>query len=208
MASFRRRFQRRRRDPGADKGTQGAQGSGLKPPVKSSDESGGLPKGGDRALTSETGIWRLLDTQLIPSEPGNERLAMARVAEAVKAFHLPEQRLNQLATAVAEATMNAMEHGNQYNPDVPVTLQILSSDQAIAVRISDRGGGEQFALEDLEDEAPDIEAKLAGLQSPRGWGLFLIRHMVDEMHVLREGETHIVELIMRLEEDARTCQNV
>jgi anti-sigma regulatory factor (Ser/Thr protein kinase) len=30
---------------------------------------------------------------------------------------------------------------------------------------------------------PDLDAKLEGRQKPRGWGLFLIRHMVDAMDV-------------------------
>ncbi len=30
---------------------------------------------------------------------------------------------------------------------------------------------------------PDLDAKLEGRQKPRGWGLFLIRHMVDGMDV-------------------------
>ena len=32
-------------------------------------------------------------------------------------------------------------------------------------------------------EMPDLDAKLEGRQKPRGWGLFLIRHMVDGMDV-------------------------
>ena len=36
-------------------------------------------------------------------------------------------------------------------------------------------------------EAPDIERKLAGEQKPRGWGLFLIKNMVDSMDVTSDG---------------------
>ncbi len=152
------------------------------------------------ALPSEADSWQVLATHLIPSAVGNERLAMSYVAKTVNEFHLPERRREQLGTAVAEATMNAMEHGNHYNPEIPVTLQILSSDRAIAVRISDQGGdSKQPALE--EYEAPDIEAKLAELQTPRGWGLFLIQNMVDEMHVLSDEETHTIELILYQERD-------
>ena len=32
-------------------------------------------------------------------------------------------------------------------------------------------------------EPPDLTAKLEGRQKPRGWGLFLIKHMVDELDV-------------------------
>ena len=45
---------------------------------------------------------------------------------------------------------------------------------------------------------PDLEAKLAGLQRPRGWGLFLIKNMVDEAHESTDGELHTLELVMRL----------
>jgi anti-sigma regulatory factor (Ser/Thr protein kinase) len=154
---------------------------------------------GSQTLATEVGNWQMLQTYRVPSQMGNERLAMSYVAEAVKPFHLPERRLDQLGTAVAEATMNAMEHGNHYNPALPVMLQIFSSDAAIAVCISDKGGtGQQPAPKDYE--APDIEAKLAELQAPRGWGLFLIQNMVDEMHVLSNEDTHTIELILHLED--------
>ncbi len=48
-------------------------------------------------------------------------------------------------------------------------------------------------------ESPDIEAKLAGLQKPRGWGLFLIKNMVDEIRVHDADGRHTVELVLELE---------
>jgi hypothetical protein len=60
--------------------------------------------------------WCVLAELSVPSEPGNERIAMERVAEVVKELDLSEQRLERLKTAVAEATMNAIEHGNRRLP--------------------------------------------------------------------------------------------
>ena len=60
----------------------------------------------------------LADVQLA-SEPGNERLALARVAEAVTAGGPERRQLERLKTAVAEATMNAIEHGNAEPPGDP-----------------------------------------------------------------------------------------
>ncbi len=140
--------------------------------------------------------WRTLDELLVPSIPGNERQAMEQVAKSVQELHLPTRRLEQLKTAVAEATMNAMEHGNHYLSDVPVIIQVQASATTLAVRISDQGEGPILT----EAETPDLEAKLAELQTPRGWGLFLIKNLVDEMHIISDDSHHTIELIINLEE--------
>jgi len=141
--------------------------------------------------------WQMLAELTVPSQPGNERIAMEQVAEAVEVLHLPVKRLDQLKTAVAEATMNAMEHGNHYLPDRPVFIKVLASQAALSVRIIDHGGSRIPPSDDGID-VPDIEAKLAELQTPRGWGLFLIKHMVDEMNISSDESHHTVELIMYL----------
>jgi len=135
----------------------------------------------------------------VPSAPGNERQAMRRVAEVVGDL-LPATRLEKLKTAVAEATMNAMEHGNQYNPDQPARLKVFLEETAVRVTITDAGGGAPVP----KATAPDLDAKLAGEQSPRGWGLFLIQSMVDEMHVRQDEKQHTIELVMHLADKQET----
>jgi serine phosphatase RsbU (regulator of sigma subunit)/CHASE1-domain containing sensor protein/anti-sigma regulatory factor (Ser/Thr protein kinase) len=139
---------------------------------------------------------RVLADFTVPSEPGNERPAMEKVADAVKGLPLSEQRLDRLKTAVAEATMNAMEHGNRYDPEVPVRIQVWLLKERLLVRIIDRGSG---PLSSLPAKGPDLEAKLEHAQTPRGWGVFLIERMVDEVRVSGNPDHHTVELIMRLE---------
>ena len=146
---------------------------------------------------SNTSDWQQLAELTIPSIPGNERIAMEQVAEVVEILHLSDRRLEQLKTAVAEATMNAMEHGNHYNPDLPVSIKVLASQAALSVQITDHGAA-RIPSSDAGNEIPDIEAKLAELQTPRGWGLFLIKHMVDEMNISSDSSHHTVELIMYL----------
>jgi len=133
----------------------------------------------------------------LPSQPGNERDAMKRVAEALQPLQLPSARLEKLKTAVAEATMNALEHGNKYRAELPVNIIVMASDDDVTVKISDQGGDAEMPT----PETPDIDAKLAGLQSPRGWGLFLIKNLVDEMNVTTDQQQHTVELILRRKED-------
>jgi len=138
-------------------------------------------------------VTRLADLQ-IPSEPGNERLAMQRVADVVASIGLTTTRLDKLKTAVAEATMNAIEHGNQNNPELNVHITVESTEDRLTIRVVDHGGGREIP----ESTAPDLDLKLAGEQTPRGWGLFLIKNMVDEMHVSSDEEHHTIELVMYL----------
>jgi serine phosphatase RsbU (regulator of sigma subunit)/anti-sigma regulatory factor (Ser/Thr protein kinase) len=137
----------------------------------------------------------------VASEPGNERQAIDQVAEAVAGLGLDDARLERLKTAVGEATMNAIEHGNQNRPELPVEVSVAADDAQVTVRITDQGGERPLP----EVETPDLEAKLAGLQTPRGWGLFLIQNMVDELRTAVDSEHHTIELVMHLKEapDAR-----
>ena len=131
-----------------------------------------------------------------PSITGNERTVMRRVAEAVKDLGLDTKRYDRLKTAVSEAAMNAIEHGNHGNPDLPVHVRVSVTKKELTVRIVDNGGGKEIP----EAETPDLEAKLAGLQKPRGWGLFLIKNMVDDMRTHTTETHHTIELVMRLNE--------
>src|SRR3954447_17086168 len=133
----------------------------------------------------------------IPGEEGNERLAMDRVAAAIADLGLAPARLERLKTAVSETAMNAIEYGSQGRADVPVDIEVETTAASIVVRITDRAlsGGVPS-----EPEAPDIELKLAGHQKPRGWGLFLIKNMVDSMDVTSDGSDQTVTLTMAREE--------
>lgn len=153
----------------------------------------------DRSLARDDVAEVLADFSL-SSETGNERVALARVADAVEERHLPPARLEALKTAVAEATMNAIEHGNGNRAELPVLVRVTGRRTAVTVAITDQGGVAAAAAAE-SPAVPDLEAKLNGLQSPRGWGLFLIRNMVDEMAVLTEGNDHTVLLTMHLTED-------
>ena len=129
----------------------------------------------------------------VPSVAGNDRIAADRVVAAVSDLDLGTARLENLRTAVAEATLNAIEHGNRFDPDVPVEVCVEVADGELCVTVSDAGSGraEPAAM-------PDLAAKLRGEQSPRGWGLFLIRNMVDECFDEVDSRGHRVHLRVKL----------
>ncbi len=147
----------------------------------------GLTRGGSTGTS--TGSEPLVAFR-IPGAIGNERAAMRQVADAVTPLGLDAPRLERLKTAVAETVMNAIEYGSQGDPDVPVDVRVDADDAAIRIRVTDRALSGPVP----DAEAPDLDAKLAGLQKPRGWGLFLIRHMVDAVDVASEDGLQTVTL--------------
>jgi anti-sigma regulatory factor (Ser/Thr protein kinase) len=139
--------------------------------------------------------WRVLDEFGLPSEHGMERHAAERVVSAVRGLGLQELRLEQLHTAVSETVLNAIEHGNQYQLEQLVLVRVLVSPGVVSVHVTDQGDGGKTA----ERETPDLAAKLAGEQSVRGWGFYLIEHMVDEVRTTTSTDQHTVELFLYLE---------
>jgi serine phosphatase RsbU (regulator of sigma subunit)/anti-sigma regulatory factor (Ser/Thr protein kinase) len=128
-----------------------------------------------------------------PSQRGVEREALEWVADAVAGMGLERSRIDNLKTAVGEAVMNAVEHGNGGDESLPVLVAVERRADAVSVRITDRGGGRTIPI----TETPDIEAKLRGEQTSRGWGLFLIQNLVDAVHESSDAKTHTVELVLR-----------
>jgi serine phosphatase RsbU (regulator of sigma subunit)/anti-sigma regulatory factor (Ser/Thr protein kinase) len=139
----------------------------------------------------------LLTSFSLPGATGNEREAMDRVAAAVADLGLSRDRLERLKTAVSEAAMNAIEYGSRGQEEEPFTVEVVVTQTDVVVRVSDRALSGPVPS---EPELPDIDRKLAGEQKPRGWGLFLIEHMVDSMDVTGDESGQTVTLRLAREE--------
>lgn len=137
--------------------------------------------------------WTVLTSFQLVTASGNERIATQNVEVAAKPL-LSSSDLERLKTAVTEATMNALEHGNRNDKTKRVSVTVYKNAKQIAVHITDQG-----RVPIPEPRVPNLTAKLAGLQSPRGWGLFLIQNMVDEMSICSTEVGQTVELIVNLE---------
>jgi len=138
---------------------------------------------------------RIIAAFQVDSAPGNERMAMLRIAESLVELNLETRAVDRIKTAVAEATMNAMEHGNQYDPDKPVQIEAAVIGDKLVVHITDEGNNGPA----ITNVTPDLDLKLAGQQTARGWGLFLIQNMVDELNIIDGEHEHTLELVIHLQ---------
>jgi serine/threonine-protein kinase RsbW len=87
-----------------------------------------------------------------------------------------EERVEDLKTAVAEACINAMEHGNKLDDSLSVGVILSMDANSLEVKVTDRGEGPQSKA-----DAPDIHKKMQEEEDARGMGMFLIQALVDEV---------------------------
>jgi serine/threonine-protein kinase RsbW len=135
----------------------------------------------------------------LPSRLGYEKIAMNAAATMAKDMGFSEDRIDDLKTAVAEACINAMEHGNQLNAEIPMGIVLSMSQGELEVKVLDDGNGMETAP---SPDKPDIDRKMSGEEEARGMGMFLIQALVDEVEwVPRTEGQSFVRLVIRLNKE-------
>jgi serine/threonine-protein kinase RsbW len=131
----------------------------------------------------------------IPSELGFEKVAMSTASSMAALMGFSRDRIEDLKTAVAEACINAIEHGNQLDSSLNVGVVMSTTDDELEVKVIDDGAGIAKA-----PASPDIDRKMHGEEDPRGMGMFLIQALVDEAewHQGPPGKS-FVRLVIRLD---------
>lgn len=132
----------------------------------------------------------------LPSRMGYEKVAMSTASAVAKLMGFREDRVEDLKTAVAEACINAIEHGNRLNEGLSVGVVLSASSDKLEVKVIDDGKGIN-----KRPAKPDIDRKMHGDEDPRGLGMFLIQALVDEAEWVAgsEGKNSYVRLVIRLD---------
>lgn len=112
-----------------------------------------------------------------PSELGYEKVARDAVAAFARRLGCDGERVEDLKTALGEACINAIEHGNRQTPGLRVDIHCLGSEDRLTVEVCDHGL-KRYSGE--AQPAPSIDLKLRGLAPRRGMGLMMISQLVDE----------------------------
>jgi serine/threonine-protein kinase RsbW len=130
----------------------------------------------------------------IPSIMGFEKVAMECSASVAKKMGFTEDRIEDLKTAVAEACLNAIEHGNKMDTNTKVGITLTVEETKLQVAVKDEGKGVG------EISLPSIKNKMEGKEKPRGWGIFLIKGLVNEVSFEPSPEGgNITKMVIYLE---------
>ncbi len=136
----------------------------------------------------------------LPSRLGFEKVAMGTAASVAALMGFPGERIEDLKTAVAEACINAIEHGNQLNEQLSVGVILSATSDELEVKVIDNGSGIA-----RQPPRPDIDRKIHGEEDARGKGMFLIQALVDEAEWVRDskGKGSYVRLVIRLDKESQ-----
>src|SRR5579859_589045 len=74
----------------------------------------------------------------LPSELGWERAAMDVAASVARMMGFPSDRIDDIKTAVSEATINAIEHGGSATTAHKVLVVLVPEGEALEIKVRDR----------------------------------------------------------------------
>ncbi len=152
----------------------------------------------ERKMSAKEQMIRRLNNRSVevslPSRLGYERIAMDCSASFAKMVGFAPQRIEDLKTAVAEACLNAIEHGNKSHPDTRVLVTMNFKDDRFSVSVKDGGNGIPRLPKDKA-----VMRSIEKLEPPKGLGTYLIKQLVDEVefnNLTKDG--HAVKMVIKL----------
>ena len=106
----------------------------------------------------------------------NMELVATQTAEVVsKHMQLDNEKTNEISLALIEACINAFEHSESKSE---IFIHFIISDESLTIKVIDRGKG----FDSSKISIPNIENKLGSDEKKRGWGIMLIKELMDSVN--------------------------
>ena len=130
----------------------------------------------------------------LPNILGSEKVAIEKATTIAKKMGFSMDKIEDLKTAIAEACINAIEHGNKFDQNKKVKVTLAANDTSLEVIVHDEGDGID------PKNIPTKRTEENGFPKRRGYGMFLIRNLVDEISFeSKPGEGNEVKMIIHLD---------
>jgi len=124
----------------------------------------------------------------IPSELGYEKTVMAAVTDLAQKMCFSTERIDDLKTALSEAVINAIEHGNQLKVELGVQTIACLETEGLILKVVDQA----------RCPLPPLPAFRAERVDNRGWGLLLIQNLMDEVKATTTPNRNELQMVMYL----------
>jgi serine/threonine-protein kinase RsbW len=122
----------------------------------------------------------------ISSKAENIVLVEKFIDEVCSIFKVNEEVYGNILVALTEAVNNAIQHGNQNNPNKNVDVSFKYSPEQISFTIKDEGAG--FDYTNLPDPTDP-----KNIEKLNGRGVFLMRNLADKVSFEENGSKVILD---------------
>jgi serine/threonine-protein kinase RsbW len=116
----------------------------------------------------------------IESTINNLRVVENAIDEVMTEIGITEEYYGKILVSTLEAVNNAIMHGNRYQKDKIVDVEISYKNERLKIKISDQGKG--FVPEEVPD--PTIPQNI---ESVNGRGIFLMSKLADKVKYSKRG---------------------
>jgi serine/threonine-protein kinase RsbW len=125
----------------------------------------------------------------IPSLIENIKIIESFIDNARDKYAINEDIYGNIMISVTECVTNAIIHGNKMDGKKTVDLELHLDDNHVQFIIKDQGHG--FDYEHLEDPTSPENLEKSG-----GRGIFIIKHLSDEVKFEEEGRKTVLTFYM------------
>jgi|TARA_Y100000992_G_C20935228_1_gene336357 anti-sigma regulatory factor (Ser/Thr protein kinase) len=123
----------------------------------------------------------------------NMELIATQTAEVVsKHMALSEEKAGEISMAIIEACINAFEHSNSKEE---IFIHFIISEDNLTVKVIDQGVG----FDATQVAIPDIDNKLNTTERKRGWGIMLIKELMDYVHFTSDSSGTTLTMVKNKE---------
>lgn len=129
-----------------------------------------------------------MDRLVLPSDLAELGRARAFVRERAQRAGFASPTLGEIDLAVTEAVSNVIRHAYGGDASQELALQVTVQGTTLVVEVVDQGA----TPEGLPEEDPDLDDP-----GPGGYGLYLIRTVMDEVRWSREPQGNVLRLTKR-----------
>ena len=127
----------------------------------------------------------VIERLVIPSDLSNVSLVESLIDKVCADLHIQEDLYGNVLIAVTEAVNNAIIHGNTFNVNKSVTVEVVQTDDSLTFRVIDEGSG--FDYMNLPDPtSPE------NIEKENGRGIFLIQNLSDSLDFEESGKVAVI----------------
>lgn len=110
----------------------------------------------------------------VPSDLASLSIVESLIDRVCGSLGVHEDAYGNILIAVTEAVNNAVIHGNHFNANVDVDVEVLGIDDRLCFSVRDKGDGFDFS------NLPDPTAP-ENIEKENGRGIFLIKNLADDL---------------------------